>query len=109
MTSIHSQNVLKIQENITNTRIDHAYADHGYTGHNIKEKSRVVTAASKRKLSKAQKKMKKRRSAVESIIGHLQQFGRMTRNYLKCVIGDILNPLISEIGLNLRNISRHLI
>lgn len=51
------------------------------------------------------KKMQKRRSAIEPIIGHLENFGRMGRNYLKGVIGDIINPLISAIDLNLRKIA----
>ena len=38
-------------------------------------------------------------------IGHLKNFGRMGRNYLKGIIGDIVNPLISAVGLNLRRIT----
>lgn len=95
-------------ENISQTTIKQAYVDCGYAGHNVQQKSRVITAASKRKLSNAEKKMKKRRSAVEPIIGHLKNFGRMARNYLRGCIGDILNPLISAIGLNLRNLGRYL-
>jgi len=34
--------------------------------------------------------MQKRRSAIEPIIGHLKNFGRMGRNYLKGKIGDIV-------------------
>ena len=49
--------------------------------------------------------MQKRRSAIEPIIGHLKNFGRMGRNYLKGVVGDIVNPLISAVGLNLRRIA----
>ncbi len=48
--------------------------------------------------------MQKRRSAIEPIIGHLKNFGRMGRNYLKGFVGDIVNPLISAVGLNLRRI-----
>jgi IS5 family transposase len=49
--------------------------------------------------------MQKRRSAIEPIIGHLKNFGRMGRNYLKGIIGDIVNPFISAVGLNLRRIT----
>jgi IS5 family transposase len=52
--------------------------------------------------------MIKRRSAVEPVIGHLKNFGRMSRNYLKGVIGDIINPLISAVGFNLRSLANHL-
>ena len=55
-------------------------------------------------MSNDDKKMQKRRSAIEPIIGHLKNFGRMGRNYLKGFVGDIVNPLISAVGLNLRRI-----
>ena len=51
------------------------------------------------------KKMQKRRSAIEPIIGHLKNFCRMGRNYLQGKKGDLINPIISAIGLNLRRIT----
>jgi IS5 family transposase len=81
------------------------FVDLGYTGHNFKEKGKVFTAKTKKTLSTDDKKMQKRRSAIEPIIGHLKNFGRMGRNYLKGVVGDIVNPLISAVGLNLRRIT----
>lgn len=84
------------------------FVDLGYVGHNFKEKAKVFTAKTKRTLSKEDKKMQKRRSAIEPIIGHLKNFGRMGRNYLRGMIGDIINPLISAIGLNLRRIANTL-
>ena len=64
------------------------FVDLGYTGHNFKEKGKVFTAKTKKTLSNDDKKMQKRRSAIEPIIGHLKNFGRMGRNYLKGVVGD---------------------
>jgi IS5 family transposase len=81
------------------------FVDLGYVGHNFKEKGKVFTAKTKKPLSKNDKKMQKRRSAIEPIIGHLKNFGRMGRNYLTGVIGDTINPLISAVGLNLRRIA----
>lgn len=81
------------------------FVDRGYAGHNFKEKSKVFTPKTKKILSIEEQKMQKRRSAIEPIIGHLKNAGRMGRNYLKGIIGDIINPLISAIGLNLRRIS----
>ena len=77
----------------------------GYAGHNFKEKGKVFMTKTKKALSKDDRKMQKRRSAIEPIIGHLKNFGRMGRNYLKGVVGDIINPLISAVGLNLRRIA----
>ena len=58
----------------------------------------------KKSLSKEDKELQRRRSAIEPVIGHLKNFGRMSRNYLKGVIGDIMNAVLSGIGLNLRRI-----
>ena len=44
------------------------FVDLGYTGHNFKEKGKVFTAKTKKTLSNDDKKMQKRRSAIEPII-----------------------------------------
>lgn len=81
------------------------FVDLGYRGRNFKEKSKIYTPYTKKELSKEDKLMLKRRSAIEPIIGHLKKFCRMGRNYLKGKAGDIINPIISAIGLNLRRIA----
>ena len=81
------------------------FVDLDYTSHNFKEKGKVFTTKTKKTLSNDDKKMQKRRSAIEPTIGHLKNFGRMGRNYLNGVMGDIINPFISAVGLNLRRIA----
>ncbi|WP_342271447.1 IS5 family transposase [Candidatus Tisiphia endosymbiont of Parasteatoda lunata] len=95
-------------ENVTGIKIKKSFVDLGYTGSNVKEKSKVYTPTTRKKLLKEDKCMIRRRSAIEPIIGHLKQYGRMGRNFLKGVIGDVINPIISAIGLNLRCIANHL-
>ncbi|WP_342271839.1 hypothetical protein [Candidatus Tisiphia endosymbiont of Parasteatoda lunata] len=95
-------------ENVTGIKIKKSFVDLGYTGSNVKEKSKVYTPKTRKKLLKEDKCMIRRRSAIEPIIGHLKQYGRMGRNFLKGVIGDVINPIISAIGLNLRCIANHL-
>lgn len=92
-------------EDITGEEIKKLFVDLGYKGNNYQKKGRVYTPYTKKSLSADDKVMQKRRSAIEPVIGHLKQFGRMSRNYLKGVIGDILNPLISAMGFNLRSIA----
>lgn len=82
------------------------FLDLGYRGHNHSAKSKVYLPNTKKQnLTKEDKLMQKRRSAIEPIIGHLKNYGRMGRNYLKGIKGDIINPLISALGLNLRRIA----
>ena len=97
-----------LAEGLTGEKINKVFVDMGYRGSNLKEKNKLYLPNTKKSLSESDKKMKKRRSAIEPIIGHLKKHGRMACNYLRGVIGDILNPIISSVGLNLRNIVKRL-
>ena len=81
------------------------FVDLGYRGSNYSKKGRVYTPYTKKEITPEIKRMQKRRSAIEPVIGHLKHYGRMGRNYLKGVEGDILNPLISAIGFNLKRLA----
>ena len=94
-------------EKTTKQKIGKIFVDLGYRGNNFSQKSKVYTPYTKKQLTAETKVMQKRRSAIEPVIGHLKNFGRMGRNYLKDVVGDIVNPLISAIGFNLRSIANH--
>ena len=105
---ILDQTIQSLRE-ISKEPIQRVFVDRGYSGNNFSEKGKIYSPNTKKKnLSKDDKKMIKRRSAIEPIIGHLKNFGRMGRNYLKGKIGDIINPIISSIGLNLRQLANHL-
>ena len=99
-----AETVAQMEKN-TEIEVKKIFVDLGYRGNNYKKKSKIYTPYTKKSLSVEDKIMQKRRSAIEPVIGHLKQYGRMGRNYLKGVIGDILNPLISAIGFNLRGIA----
>ena len=99
---------VELAEEITGQKIEKLFVDRGYRGSNFSQKGKIYLPDTKKVLTPSDKKMKKRRSAIEPIIGHLKNCGRMACNYLRGVIGDILNPVISSIGLNLRNIANHL-
>ncbi|WP_425362791.1 IS5 family transposase [Candidatus Tisiphia endosymbiont of Hybos culiciformis] len=100
---------VEVVKKLTGVGIARTFVDLGYKGNNFKEKDKVYSPYCKKKLSSDDKAMIKRRSAIEPIIGHLKHYGRVGRNYLKGVIGDIINPLISAVGLNLRCIANHLL
>ena len=50
----------------------------------------------------------KRRSAVEPVIGHMKEDGKLGRNWLKGSIGDKINALLCGAGHNMRIILRKL-
>jgi IS5 family transposase len=80
------------------------YVDMGYQGHNWQKKDQVYHRKCKKILTKENKRMLKRRNAIEPIIGHLKTYGRLACNRLKGFLGDILNPILSAVGFNLKAI-----
>lgn len=101
------QTIAVIEKN-TGEKIGNAFVDLGYRGHNYNKKGKIYTPYTKKEITPELKVMQKRRSAIEPVIGHLKCYGRMGKNYLKGIFGDIVNPLISAIGFNLRSISNRI-
>lgn len=95
-------------EKMTKIEPSKIFVDLGYRGNNYSKKGSVYTPYTRKSLSKDDNKMQKRRSAIEPVIGHLKQYGRMGRNFLKGIIGDVVNPIISAIGFNLRSLANRL-
>ena len=81
------------------------FVDKGYRGKSIIRKaSRSIISG--RKLSGTLKRLLRRRSAIEPVIGHLKQDHRMKRNYLQGKTGDRINALLVGSGFNLRKLIR---
>jgi len=53
-------------------------------------------------MNRRQRRMLKRRQAVEPVIGHVKADHGMRRNWLKGEIGDAVHPILSAAGFNLR-------
>ena len=85
-----------------------AYVDRGYRGHGLAEPVKVWIAGAKRGVTLAIRKKLKRRNAVEPVIGHMKNDGRLGRSFLKGVAGDAMNALLCGAGHNLRKILRRL-
>jgi IS5 family transposase len=106
---------LKNSEEITQTKIATAFVDKGYKGHGIDmEESNIkifISGQKKyngKKLTKTIKKQLKRRQAIEPIIGHMKNDGKLDLCRLKGVIGDKINAVLTACGHNLRMILKHL-
>jgi IS5 family transposase len=84
-----------------------AYCDRGYRGHGYAGETTVHIVGQSRgrtKLSRAERKWRRRRSAVEPKIGHLKYDNRMDRNHLQGKEGDRINALLSGCGANMRKL-----
>jgi len=78
------------------------YVDKGYRGHDYDGKAKVMISGNKRGLTPTMKRELKRRSAIEPVIGHAKNDGRLGRNYLLGTAGDKINALLAAAGHNLR-------
>ena len=94
-------------ERTTGTAVTDAYVDKGYRGHNYEGNATVhIAGSSKKKLTRSEKRRRKRRSAVEPKIGHLKRDNRMRRCFLKGLTGDAINAVLAAAGSNLQKLLR---
>lgn len=93
---------------LTGVQPREAYVDRGYRGHGLTESVQVWIAGARRGVTVAIKRKLKRRNAIEPVIGHMKNDGRLGRNFLRGSIGDAMNALLCGAGHNLRKILRRL-
>jgi transposase, IS5 family len=89
-------------ERMTGVTVERAYADLGYRGHTYKGKAEVFLPRDRSITSPAIKRERKRRSAIEPVIGHLKSDGLLERNQLKGADGDAINAILCAVGHNMR-------
>ena len=94
--------VIEDTERLTGRRIERAYVDKGYRGHDARNPRRVFISGQKRGVFGAIKRELRRRSAVEAVIGHMKTDGHLGRCYLKGREGDAANAVLTAVGYNLR-------
>jgi IS5 family transposase len=92
-------------EQLTGVKPTELFVDRGYRGAQHHPADTQVYLSG-RKLSGTLKRLLRRRSAIEPVIGHLKQDHRMKRNYLKGQAGDQINALLVGSGFNLRKLLR---
>ncbi len=96
---------LEAVESNTGISVLDAYVDKGYRGHDYEGSAAVhVAGSSKRKLTRSERKRRRRRSAVEPKIGHAKSDHRMDRCFLKGLAGDAINATLAAAGANLRKL-----
>jgi IS5 family transposase len=91
---------------ITGLEPERTFVDKGYRGHDYDHPSRVFRSGQKRGLTPRIKRSLRRRSAIEPVIGHMKEDGRLGRNFLSSRHGDRLNAILCGIGQNVRLLLR---
>lgn len=97
------ENTLEQVERLTSYKVESAFMDRGYRGHDYTGKTKIYITG-KKTLSRSLRKWLKKRWSIEPIISHLKSDNRMDRNYLKGVEGDKINALLCGCGANLRKL-----
>lgn len=80
--------------------------DQGFRGQKYHPRQGQVLIAGTRKFKGVLKRLVKRRSAIEPVIGHAKQDHALGRNYLQGKFGDRVNALLVACGFNLRKLGR---
>jgi IS5 family transposase len=94
-------------EKITGIKVDHAYVDKGYRGHDYMGKGTIhIAGSSLLNTTWSIRKRRRRRSAIEPKIGHAKSENRMGRCYLKGQAGDAINAVLAAAGSNMRKLLR---
>ena len=88
-------------ERLTGERVERAYVDRGYRGHNA-DKERVFISRQRGGLTPTIRRELRRRNAVEPVIGHMKSDGLLERNHLAGAAGDAINAVLAAAGHNLR-------
>ncbi|MGA9252753.1 MAG: IS5 family transposase [Roseobacter sp.] len=94
-------------EILTDQKPAMAFVDRGYRGHGV-ENVKVFISGAKRGVTRTIAKLLRRRSAIEPMIGHMKNDGRLTRCPLKGTEGDAIFAVLCGCGHNIRMILRHL-
>ncbi len=84
-----------------------AAVDKGFRGQTHHPPGLKVLVAGTRKFKGILKRLVKRRSAIEPVIGHIKYDHGLKRNYLKGTHGDRINALMVACGFNLRKLCRY--
>ena len=79
-----------------------AFVDRGYRGVSTYKETTIHVPKPDKNISKSKRKKHSRRAAIEPVIGHLKQDYPLCRNYLKGIIGDNMNVVLSAAGMNFK-------
>ena len=92
-------------EAMTGVALDEAFVDKGYRGHGCRGEVAIhIAGCGSKRVTRALKKRRRRRSAVEPKIGHLKSDHRMARCWLWDEEGDRINALLAGVGSNMRKL-----
>jgi transposase, IS5 family len=93
---------LEQYERLNGTLPKEVYVDRGYRGKLEYKSSKICIPKPNKNITKAQRKKHSKRAGIEPIISHLKQHYRLSRNYLKGIVGDNMNIILAAAAMNFK-------
>ena len=94
--------VLEQYERLTGKQVDEAFVDRGYRGISTYKTTKIHVPKPDKNITKEKRKKHSRRAAIEPVIGHLKANYRLCRNYLKGILGDMMNLILAAAAMNFK-------
>lgn len=95
---------LEQYERLTGQQADQVFVDRGYKGPQKYKKSQINVPKPDKNISRGKRKKHNKRAAIEPVIGHLKADYRLCRNYLKGILGDLINVIMAAAAMNFKRV-----
>jgi len=95
---------LEQYQRLTGKEADNVFVDRGYKGLPTYKTSKIHVPRPDKKISRSKRKQHSRRAAIEPVIGHLKTDYRLGRNFLKGILGDLMNLILSAAAMNFKRV-----
>ena len=96
--------VLEQVKELINETPKEVFADRGYVGKTSQGDTKIYTPKPTPTITTEQRQKHSKRAAIEPIIGHLKRDYRLSRNYLKGIIGDDINVILAAAAMNFKRV-----
>ena len=94
--------VLEQYERLCGKEAGEVFADRGYRGMTTYKATKIHVPKPDKNITPDKRKKHSKRAAIEPVIGHLKQQYRLNRNYLKGILGDLMNLILSAAAMNFK-------
>ena len=95
---------LEQYERLTGKQAGQVFVDRGYKGLQKYKGSQIHVPKPDKNISEGKRKKHSKRAAIEPIIGHLKADYRLCRNYLKGILGDLMNVIMAAAAMNFKRV-----
>lgn len=95
---------LEQYERLMGRQADEAFADRDYRGMSTYKATKIHVPRPDKNITKSRRKKHSKRAAIEPVIGHLKEDYRLCRNYLKGILGDLMNIMLSAAAMNFKRV-----